>query len=132
MAKIKQSNQYDEVDRVIRSKRDRIICISLIVSLLFAIIMLILWFCYPSDISTDGQVEQVSADISKVLSSNINIDCVYIAAQCLMQYTHSQQNIQALTWLLFSSAALFVLLATSARAWIIWINLFLFPFFRSV
>ena len=32
----------------------------------------------------------------------------------------------------FSSAALFVLLATSARAWIIWINLFLFPFFRSV
>lgn len=70
MAKIKQSNQYDEVERVIRYKRDRIIYISLIVSLLFAIIMLILWFCYPSDISTDGQVEQVSADISKVLSSN--------------------------------------------------------------
>ena len=48
-----------------------------------------------------------------------------------MQYTHSQQNIQALTWLLFSSAALFVLLATSARAWIIWIKPFSLPVFSE-
>lgn len=70
MAKIRQSNSFDEVERVIRFKRDRIIYLSLALSLLFAFIFLILWFRIPTEISIDGQVEQVSTDISKALSAN--------------------------------------------------------------
>ncbi len=41
MAKIRQSNPFDEVERVIRCKRDRIIYLSIALSLLFAVILLI-------------------------------------------------------------------------------------------
>ena len=43
---------------------------TLAISLIFAIIFLILWFCIPSDMPVDEQVKQVSDDIFNILRSN--------------------------------------------------------------
>ncbi|QLR55159.1 hypothetical protein HV344_24095 (plasmid) [Citrobacter freundii] len=70
MARIRQSNPYDDVENAIRRKRDRAIYFTLAISLIFAIIFLILWFCIPSDMPVDEQVKQVSDDIFNILRSN--------------------------------------------------------------
>ncbi|EGO0259034.1 hypothetical protein E4P54_17140 [Salmonella enterica subsp. enterica serovar Panama] len=70
MARIRQSNPYDDVENAIRRKRDRAIYATLAVSLIFAIIFVILWFCIPSDMPVDEQVKQVSVDIFYLLRAN--------------------------------------------------------------
>lgn len=70
MARIRQSNPYNDVENAIKRKRDRAIYFTLAISLIFAIIFLILWFCIPSDMSVDEQVNQVSEDIFYLLRAN--------------------------------------------------------------
>ncbi|EBD5843903.1 hypothetical protein C4X05_18095, partial [Salmonella enterica] len=70
MARIRQSNPYNDVENAIKRKRDRAIYFTLAISLIFAIIFLILWFCIPSDTSVDEQVKQVSDDIFYLLRAN--------------------------------------------------------------
>lgn len=93
MARIRKSNPYDDVENAIRRKRDRAIYFTLAISLIFAIIFLILWFCIPSDMPVDEQVKQVSDDIFNILRSN-----ELVPEMLLIRLDHLFPYMEELVW----------------------------------